>query len=51
MIYNWVVSIVGVLPPGAEWVYEVGTLIFVLMLFMLCISPLFIVFSILRKGR
>lgn len=50
-MYDYVVSIIGILPNNLEWVYGVIVILLTLLFFLLLLSPFIALFNIFKNKK
>lgn len=50
-MYNFIENTIGIVPSGYEWIYGVGTIILYLAFIVMLVSPLIIIFNIIKVRR
>lgn len=50
-MYNWIENAIGLVPSGFEWIYGVATIFLFLAFVVLMVSPILLIFNILKNNR
>ena len=50
-MYNWISQAIGYVPEGYEWIYGVGTILLFIAFIILLITPLIIIFNVIKNKK